>query len=85
VKGSDARLGLRVRRDAVAVLLRFAVAVAGFSAAAACYRYGLGWTRRPDLLSVVVATVFVAWALRLSAESAGRARVAATHRQHRCG
>lgn len=69
----DARSGLRMRRDAVAVLLRLAAATAGFAAGAVCYRDGLGWTGRPGLLAVVVATVFVAWALRLSAEGLDRA------------
>ena len=38
-----------------------AVALAGFAAGAVCYRDGLGWTGRPGLLAVVVATVLVAW------------------------
>jgi hypothetical protein len=69
----DTRLGLRARRDAVAVLLRFTVALAGYTAGAVFFRYGLGWHRRPGLLTVVLATVLVAWALGLLAERLSRA------------
>lgn len=57
----------------MAVLLRFVVALAAYAAAAVFYRYGLEWTRRPGLLTVVVATVVVGWILRLSAVGLNRA------------
>ena len=62
----------RARRAVAVALLRFAVALACYSAGAIGYRHGLGWTGQPGIGEVVLTTAVVALVLWVVDEPLGR-------------